>query len=82
MCDELVAQQNAVQTVRINNFRNREGHRDVHHGICSELYGYWLIVNYMIGSIGSDRKVRRYGWYVLGVCIGGVCVLYVIGLYR
>ena len=72
MCNELVAQQNAVQTVRINNFRNREGHRDVHHGICSERYGYWLIVNYMIGSIGFDRSA--WVWVVCVGCVHWWCV--------
>ena len=72
MCNELVAQQNAVQTVRINNFRNREGHRDVHHGVYSERYRYWLIVNYMIGSIGFDRSARV--WVVCVGCVHWWCV--------
>ena len=34
----------------------------------------------MIGLIGLD--VRGCGWYVLGVCIGGVCMVCVMGVYR
>ena len=73
MCNELVALFRWFEYVI-------SGAGDSQYGICSGCYGYRHIINYMIGLIGLD--VRGCGWYVLGVCIGGVCMVCVMGVYR
>ena len=42
-----------------------KGTGDDQYGICSGWYGYWLIMNYMVGLIGLDGS--ECVWHVLGV---------------
>ena len=78
MCIGLVGQQNVASMAVISISRTRNGSGNGHYGVCSGWYGYWFIVNYMIGLIRLDGSalvcvicVRCVHW--LGVCF--VCLM-------